>query len=169
MSVVWIQLKILTSTTGIGLIFNSTGFQSKFLGNELGLGMIWLNHELAISGVTGNLHNILLKELHSDNPDLTDVITCAIHLSSLIRVNSHNCPSLIDLIPTVFPQPCNHRLEAQFITEMLHLSIQHPTQPEQLIAQAISHFQHFTDPVLECEYSSAFVLPSSHTAPNVPS
>ena len=52
MSGVSIQLKILTGTTGIGLIFNSTGLQLKYLGNELGFGMIRLNHELVIFGVS---------------------------------------------------------------------------------------------------------------------
>ena len=50
-AVVSIVPKVLTVRTKIGLVFSSAGFCVVILGNELGFGMIRLNHELAISGV----------------------------------------------------------------------------------------------------------------------
>jgi hypothetical protein len=61
----------------------------------------------------------------------------------------------MDRVAAVFPQPCNHKLEAEFLTELIHSSVQFPnSQPEQLIGEAIAHFRNFNDPDLECKFAT---------------
>jgi hypothetical protein len=58
----------------------------------------------------------------------------------------------MDEIPAAFPEPCDHRLEARFITEMFGSLMHYPlSDPELLASQALSHFKHFNDPALKCE------------------
>ncbi|KAJ7488019.1 hypothetical protein FB451DRAFT_1226210, partial [Mycena latifolia] len=59
----------------------------------------------------------------------------------------------MDEIPASFPRPCNHRLEAKFITEVFASRLYHPiSNPELLTSQAISHFMDIRDPVLESQF-----------------
>lgn len=119
----------------------------KFKGSHQAAGKI---NEITVN--LGNLQQVLLKGLHSQNPDLTDTIQCTISLNDFSIVSGHGWHVLMDQIPLVFPQPCNHRLETKFITEVLDSAAYHSiVDPELLVAQAISQFNHFNDPVLECE------------------
>ncbi|KAJ7493536.1 hypothetical protein FB451DRAFT_1077291, partial [Mycena latifolia] len=106
-----------------------------------------------ISSNLGNLQKILERGLHPGRPDLLHAIECTILLNSFTRLAANSWFDLMDVIPSVLPQPCNHRLEAQFIIETFNSCTHHsvPT-PQLLVDQAISHFQNFNDPVLETRF-----------------
>jgi hypothetical protein len=54
-------------------------------------------------------------------------------------------------IPEILPKPCNHRLEAYFITEHLNSWIYFPISDlEVLVSKGLEHFEHFDDPDLKC-------------------
>ncbi|KAJ7107003.1 hypothetical protein C8R44DRAFT_858093 [Mycena epipterygia] len=108
-----------------------------------------------ISSNIGNLHQLLLLELHSDNPDLTDVINCTLSLSTFLHLSGHTPTALMDYIPAVLPQLCDHRIEAKYVIENLRTLEYHPNaDPESLIHQGMAHFQHFNDPLLEASFYS---------------
>ncbi|KAJ7512271.1 hypothetical protein B0H11DRAFT_2346256 [Mycena galericulata] len=99
----------------------------------------------------GNLHQILLRGLQSQNSDLSDTIDFILSLNNFSRLAGYGGLALMDQIPNVLPQPCNHRLEAKYIIEVLASQLyQSVPDPEMLISQAISHFPYFNDPILEC-------------------
>ncbi|KAJ7472991.1 hypothetical protein B0H11DRAFT_1345723 [Mycena galericulata] len=99
----------------------------------------------------GNLHQVLLRGLQSQNSDLADTIECILSLNNFRRAAGYGPSVLMDQIPHVLPQPCNHRLEAKYLIALLgsHL-YQSVADPEMLFSQAISHFLYFNDPILEC-------------------
>ncbi|KAF8217562.1 hypothetical protein K438DRAFT_2037048 [Mycena galopus ATCC 62051] len=98
----------------------------------------------------GNLQEVLRRGLHTGNPDLQDTIYCTLALNSFYRVTRGNWNTLMEYIPPVFPQPCDHRLEISFLIEVLRSNRQDPTLlPEDLISQVKSHFEHFNDLALE--------------------
>ncbi|KAJ7430254.1 P-loop containing nucleoside triphosphate hydrolase protein [Mycena galericulata] len=102
----------------------------------------------------GNVHQVLLQGLHSQNPDVVDTIKCTISFGNFCRhMTSNGQTILMEKIPNVFPEPCDHRLEVQFATEVLYVpyAYQSSFNLESLVAQAISHFQYFNDPIMECE------------------
>ncbi|KAJ7508315.1 P-loop containing nucleoside triphosphate hydrolase protein [Mycena galericulata] len=101
----------------------------------------------------GNLHHVLLHGLQADKSDLSDTINCILHFNNF-TINAGYGPSALRAqIPNVLPQqPCNHRLEVQYIMEILRYQLyQSVADPEMLVSQAISYFQHFNDPLLKCE------------------
>ncbi|KAF7362623.1 hypothetical protein MVEN_00611300 [Mycena venus] len=104
----------------------------------------------------GNLQNVLRLGLHRSNPDITDTINCTISLNAFNRSTGRGRSVLMDEIPAAFPEPCDHRLEARFITEMFGSLMYYPlSDPELLTSQALSHFKHFNDPALKSEFYAA--------------
>jgi hypothetical protein len=98
-----------------------------------------------------NIQNILSNGLKPGHPDLRDSIYCTCDLNSLSLDCNREMISLISEIPKIFPKPCDHRLEAYYITELINswkrLSV---SDPGTLITQALEHFNHFDDPGLKC-------------------
>jgi hypothetical protein len=98
-----------------------------------------------------NIQNILSNGLKPGHPDLRDSIYCTCDLNSLSLDCNREMISLISEIPKIFPKPCDHRLEAYYITELINswkrLSV---SDPDALITQALEHFNHFDDPGLKC-------------------
>ncbi|KAJ7142538.1 hypothetical protein C8R44DRAFT_924127 [Mycena epipterygia] len=106
-----------------------------------------------ITSNLGNLHQLLQLELHPENPDLADVIDYILALSYFSRIMGHGRLALMDCIPTVLPQPCNHRIEAKYITGLFDdVGFQKIDDAELLIQKCMAHFHHFDDPVLECNF-----------------
>jgi hypothetical protein len=100
----------------------------------------------------GNLYQILSRQLRAGYPDLADAIHCTLSLNSFYRLTMSCRTTLMDSIPTIFLRHGDHHLEAYFLTEELCSHIMNPiTDPEVLIAKLMSLFQHFNDPILECE------------------
>jgi hypothetical protein len=99
-----------------------------------------------------NLDEVLKQGLHNKGPNLVDTIYCTLSLNSFYRITRQRQTTLMDYLPSAFPQPCDHQLEASFIVELLYSLANHAAgQTEQLIAEGMAHFQHLNDPVLECE------------------
>ncbi|KAJ7131092.1 hypothetical protein C8R44DRAFT_904130 [Mycena epipterygia] len=94
-----------------------------------------------------NIHQLLLLELHLDNPDIRDAISCTISLNTFYRNTGRGRTALLNDIPAVFPQPCDHQLKARYVTEMLRT--QGLVDQQALINQGMAHFHHINDPVLE--------------------
>ncbi|KAJ7809556.1 hypothetical protein B0H14DRAFT_2865665 [Mycena olivaceomarginata] len=104
----------------------------------------------------GNLNQILLRGLHADNTDTTGTIMCVLNLASFSRLTGREWLSLMDEIPNALPQPCNHKLEVRFMTEIISSSHRKTIDNlDVLVSQARSHFQHFNDPVLEALFYRA--------------
>ncbi|KAJ7116852.1 hypothetical protein C8R44DRAFT_854592 [Mycena epipterygia] len=102
----------------------------------------------------GNLHQLLLLELHSDNPDLEDAITCTLSLNSFGRVTGYGCTTLMTHIPVFFPRPCDDQIEMKYVIEMLKaLHFRPLNNPQTLIHQGMAH--HFDNLVLESEFHAA--------------
>ncbi|KAJ7107072.1 hypothetical protein C8R44DRAFT_323921 [Mycena epipterygia] len=109
-----------------------------------------------ISSNLGNLHQLLLLELHSDNPDLAEAINCTLSLNSFRQTTGHGHTALLDYIPPVFPQPCDHQIEVKYATQMLFSLNYHPiADPEALIHQSMTHVQHLNDQTLELRFYNA--------------
>lgn len=107
-----------------------------------------------ITSNLGNLQTILLRGLHSENPDITETIRCTVYLNRFSRISGRGRAVLMDRILSALPQPPNHQLEAEYIHEEIASAGRSGIQnPELLINQAIINFQHIDDPVLECEFS----------------
>jgi tetratricopeptide (TPR) repeat protein len=100
----------------------------------------------------GNLNQVLQRSLRPDYPDLADTIRCAIAFNACHRISGQGGTALLDDIPAVLPQPCDHELEALFITEAFNSFQYRPiVNPALLIDQAKLHFDHLNDPSLEGE------------------
>ncbi|KAJ7131130.1 hypothetical protein C8R44DRAFT_904164 [Mycena epipterygia] len=106
-----------------------------------------------ITANMGNLHQLLLLELHLDTTEVADTINCTISLNSFHRLNGQGRTALMDHIPAVFPQPCDHQLEARYVTETLYTMHHYRVaDPESLVQKGIAHFHHINDPVLEANF-----------------
>ncbi|KAJ7797980.1 hypothetical protein B0H14DRAFT_3546462 [Mycena olivaceomarginata] len=103
-----------------------------------------------IASNLGNLQEVLQLGLSKNDPNLVDTMYCIFSLNSFYRITGRGHTPLMDTIPMTLPQPTDHRLEASFFIEVI-LSRIHTAilKPEIVISRGLSHFQHFTDPVLE--------------------
>jgi hypothetical protein len=105
-----------------------------------------------IASNLGNLQEVLQLGLSKNDPNLVDTMYCAFSLNSFYRITGRGHTPLMNTIPLAFPQPTDHRLETSFFIELIRSEIHTASlKPEIVIRRALSHFQHFTDPVLECE------------------
>ncbi|KAJ7897533.1 hypothetical protein B0H14DRAFT_2557537 [Mycena olivaceomarginata] len=100
----------------------------------------------------GNLNQILLRGLQASNPDAPDAIMCTLSLSSFSRLTGRGWLYLVDHIPAALPYPSDHKLEVEFIIEVLSSSqVKMIDNADLLVSQATAHFCHFNDPVLEAQ------------------
>ncbi|KAJ7131073.1 hypothetical protein C8R44DRAFT_850005 [Mycena epipterygia] len=106
-----------------------------------------------ISANLGNLHQLLLLTLHLGNTEVVDAINCTLSLNAFQRLTGHGRTVLMDDIPAVFPQPCDHQLEARYVTETLFTMNHYPVaDPEFLVQKGMAHFHQINDPVLEARF-----------------
>lgn len=111
-----------------------------------------------ISSNIGNLRHLLSEGLSSDNQNLNDTLRCIIAFNSFCRLQGHGYQPLMDRLPALFPQPCDHRLEVLYASEVFSSILLHPIiEAEALISQAKQHFKTLHDPVLECEFRMLFI------------
>ncbi|KAJ7812549.1 hypothetical protein B0H14DRAFT_3752356, partial [Mycena olivaceomarginata] len=109
-----------------------------------------------ISSNIGNLQHLLSEGLSSDNQNLNDTLRCIIAFNSFCRLQGHGYQLLMDRLPALFPQPCDHRLEVLYASEVFSSILLHPIiEAEALISQAKQHFKTLHDPVLESRFYSA--------------
>jgi hypothetical protein len=96
-----------------------------------------------------NLHHLLQQELRPSNPDLEDVIKCAISLNTFSMAIGHGRIQLMDKIPDLL-KPKDHALQVHFITAVFNsLLYQSIPNADVLAAQATSHLEHVSDSVSE--------------------
>jgi hypothetical protein len=99
-----------------------------------------------------NIQNVLLHCLESDKPHLAGLITSTCSLSRYSRFAGRGLLPLLDHIPNFLPQLIDHKLEAYFILEQLAGWLHHSIpNSEDLIDQALKHFNHFDDTDMKCE------------------
>ncbi|KAJ7903069.1 hypothetical protein B0H13DRAFT_1882329 [Mycena leptocephala] len=99
------------------------------------------------------LKNILFNGLQHGHPDLVNSIYCVCYLHRFSLASGRGPIPLIDKIHDILPKPCDHRLEAYFITELFNSWREHPIpDPETLITKVLAHFEHFDDPDLKCKF-----------------
>ncbi|KAJ7138372.1 hypothetical protein C8R44DRAFT_728511 [Mycena epipterygia] len=106
-----------------------------------------------ITSNLGNLQQLLLLELQPGNPELTEAVNCSLDLNSFCRVTGHHHIQLMDHIKTVLPQLCDHQVKARFILEMFATMDDPIVNPQFLIAECVTHFQHFNDPAFEASFN----------------
>ncbi|KAJ7131136.1 hypothetical protein C8R44DRAFT_55600 [Mycena epipterygia] len=109
-----------------------------------------------ITANLGNLHQLLQLGLHLGNAEVVDTIKCTLSLNTFQRLTGHGCTVLMDYIPAVMPQPCDHQLEARYVIEALHTMDRHPhADPQSLVQKGMAHVNHINEPVLEARFHIA--------------
>ncbi|KAJ7082790.1 hypothetical protein C8R44DRAFT_904772 [Mycena epipterygia] len=104
----------------------------------------------------GNIHQVLLRGLHQDNPTLPDTINCTLLLNRFSRGAGYGRQVLMNHIPAVISWTHDDRLQASFIIEVFNCRQLHPIpNPEELITQAECHFAKFNDLLLESKFYRA--------------
>ncbi|KAJ6480970.1 hypothetical protein C8R45DRAFT_932874 [Mycena sanguinolenta] len=109
-----------------------------------------------ITANLGNLQEVLHRGLECTEPNFADTVSYTLFLSSFYRLTGRGPVALMplmDQIKSIFHKTSDPLLEIQFITEVLR-SHQNDKSLwiEQLIVQAISHFEHINDPILESKF-----------------
>jgi hypothetical protein len=100
----------------------------------------------------GNMHNILRDGLNPDHPDIAETIRFTLLLNRFSRLTGRGRTVLMDLAPAVFPQPTDHRLQTQYITEQFASHALYPIKnPDSLISQAMSSLKYIEDPIIHCK------------------
>ncbi|KAJ7342908.1 hypothetical protein DFH08DRAFT_1011405 [Mycena albidolilacea] len=122
-----------------------------------------------ISSNLANIQILLRNGLQKDHPDITENVFGALYLNLFTRITGRGSISLLDQLHKILPQPCDHRLEVYFISELFVSYTEIPIfDPETLVAQALEHFEHFEDSDLKCKFyitaGAYYVTTSSSTA-----
>jgi hypothetical protein len=100
-----------------------------------------------------NIQNVLQNALQQGHPDLVNSIYCTCYLNNFSQRIGQGPTSLFQQIQNILPHPCDHHLEAYFITECLdswHLNI---LNAHILVSETLESLKEFDDPDLECMLS----------------
>jgi tetratricopeptide (TPR) repeat protein len=104
-----------------------------------------------LSSNYSNIQNLLLNGFQQGHPDLVNSIYCACYLNNFSQVIGQGPIPLLGQIHTILPHPCDHRLEAYFISELVNSKYYCPLpELETLVSRALKHFDCFDDPDLKC-------------------
>ncbi|KAF8144508.1 hypothetical protein K438DRAFT_1873988 [Mycena galopus ATCC 62051] len=117
----------------------------KYHGEQLQL----LVHQITLN--LANLQNILQWGLHAHAAILADTILCALIVNDFYRATGRSYSPLMNDIESPLSQLGNHRLETEFLIELLSTRHYGPVVSEAMIAQATSHVENTKDPVLDGE------------------
>ncbi|KAJ7734818.1 hypothetical protein B0H16DRAFT_150823 [Mycena metata] len=102
-----------------------------------------------------NIQNILRCGLQLEHPDITKSIYCTCDFNSFTRRIGH-ATVLMEDISHLLPFLHDNRLKTYFIIELFTSFGFHPiSHPEVLIAQALDHLKHLSDPELESRFHIA--------------
>ncbi|KAJ7924582.1 P-loop containing nucleoside triphosphate hydrolase protein, partial [Mycena leptocephala] len=112
-----------------------------------------------ITANLGNIVNILIQELHPDNPDVRDAVYCVFSFNAFIRQAGHHHSLLIDHVSHVVSELGDHKLQALFIVEMFNSAYTlNIPDPGNLINQAVNHFKQIDEPVAECKFITGITI-----------
>jgi hypothetical protein len=104
-----------------------------------------------ISSNYSNIQNILWNGAKQGHPDLINAIYCACDLNYFSQLVGRGPISFIAHIPSILPQPHDHRLEAYYILTLFNSFQYSPiSNAETLVFEALQHFKYFNDPDLKC-------------------
>jgi hypothetical protein len=104
-----------------------------------------------------NIQNVMLQCLSSDRLHLAEIISSSCELSRYNRMTNRAHLPLLDRIQKFLPLPVDHKLEAYVITEQLNgWNYWSNHRANQLIDQALEHFNHFDDPDMKCAFPQYF-------------
>jgi hypothetical protein len=103
-----------------------------------------------ISSNFANIQNVLQNGIQHRHPDLVNSIYCTCNLNRFSTATEKGPILLLDQIHNIFPRPVNHHLEAYFIVELVRSRHDSLISQDQLVSQALEHFEQFDDPDLKC-------------------
>ncbi|KAJ7457771.1 hypothetical protein FB451DRAFT_1372421 [Mycena latifolia] len=110
-----------------------------------------------IASNLANIHNILVKGLTPDNPDLVNTIYCACYFDQFSHLAGRGFNPVIDLIPNVLPHPRSHRLEVHFNLRVLAAYRNSPiANAHHIVDQTLESFTYFDDADLKCRVYGIF-------------
>jgi hypothetical protein len=117
-----------------------------------------LSYARAVARVASNfanIQNVLLQCLSSDRPHLAEIIGSSCEIGRYSRLTGRGYLPLLHHIQEVLSESTDHKLKAYFIVEQLggwnYWSRLSSHNVDQLIDQALEHFNHFDDPDMKCE------------------
>ncbi|KAF7336273.1 ATPase-AAA-core domain-containing protein [Mycena venus] len=106
-----------------------------------------------ITSNLANLHQVLSLGLDANSPDIAETIRCIINLNSFRRITERRGTALMDQVSALVFQLDDHKVKVHFIAEVLLSATVRPIpEADQLIAQGISHCDHFRDPEVEAKF-----------------
>ncbi|KAJ7331322.1 hypothetical protein DFH08DRAFT_940026 [Mycena albidolilacea] len=115
--------------------------------------------EPVVNQITSNLTNlqeVLQRGLNHKASDLPDTIHCTLSLNSFYRVTGRGSTVLMDKIHPILLVQGDHELQIHFTIEAIVSWEYHPSlDQEQLLNQAITHFEHVNNPLLEGQFYHA--------------
>jgi hypothetical protein len=124
-------------------------FYMEYQGNESSSSTV-----VRVSSNYSNIQNVLRNGLQQGHPDLVNSIYCVCHLNNFSVRIGQGATSLIQEIQNVLPHPCDHRLEAYFIVELINSwHLPSISSGDTLASNALEHFTEFEDPNLKCMLS----------------
>ncbi|KAJ7462965.1 hypothetical protein FB451DRAFT_1495053 [Mycena latifolia] len=116
-----------------------------------------------------NIQNVLIKGLTPDNPDLVKTIYSTCYFDRFSRLAGHGSTQVIHQIPTVLPQPRDHRLEVNFIMTSITAYAHHLVPNAQhMVDQVLQYLSYFDDPDLECRCYDVLAEYYCATTYNIP-
>ncbi|KAJ7463193.1 hypothetical protein FB451DRAFT_1180293 [Mycena latifolia] len=119
----------------------------KYFGTQQGAGRL---HQ--IESNSGNIRQLLLRGLDQGNPKLSETVDCTLSLTFLTQrtghVYYHLHQMVIDQMATMISQDYDERFKARLITGILELGPHPSINAEDLVEQAIPHFNTFNDPFI---------------------
>ncbi|KAJ7458207.1 hypothetical protein FB451DRAFT_1182950 [Mycena latifolia] len=130
----------------------------KYSGTQQGAGTI--KH---LASNSRNIHELLLRGLNHDNPNLAETIASILSLKVFMRNMNpgyyHLIPMLMDQIEAVLPGNCNEKFKAELILWKFESSSPCLSADADLfITQATAHFHNFNDPALEYIRQEGLIL-----------
>jgi tetratricopeptide (TPR) repeat protein len=104
-----------------------------------------------ISSNYSNIQNVLQNGLQQGHPDLVNSIYCTCYLNRFSRHIGQGSTSLLQQIQNILPHPCDHHLEAYFITECLDSwGLFQILNADTLLSEALESLKKFNDPDIKC-------------------
>ncbi|KAJ7915419.1 hypothetical protein B0H13DRAFT_1872083 [Mycena leptocephala] len=121
-------------------------FYMKYRGNESSSSTV-----ARVLSNYSNIQNVLQNGLQQGHPDLVNSIYCTCYLNTFSHRIGQGPTSLLQQIQNILPHPCDHHLEAYFITECFdswHLNI---LNEHTLVSKTLESLKEFDDPDLKCK------------------
>ncbi|KAJ7920515.1 hypothetical protein B0H13DRAFT_1867585 [Mycena leptocephala] len=103
-----------------------------------------------ISSNYSNIQSILWNGAEQGHADLVNTIYCACDLNDFSLLIGQGPISFTAHIPSIFPQPRDHHLEAYYMLSLVNsLGYSSTSVTETQVSEALEHFKYFDDPDLK--------------------